>query len=343
MEFSLAVDAMGGDHAPESIIQGVKMASQRYPFVHFLLFGDPQCVEPLIAKEKSLEGKVTLVPCHEVISPDLKPSQAIRGFPKSSMRKAILAVAEGQAQGVISAGNTGAYMGLAKMLLKTIPGIERPALASLAPTLKGEIVFLDLGANVECSPKNLEQFAIMGEMFARLVLHLPSPKVGLINVGTEDIKGNTIVKEASELIRNSSISDRFYGFIEGNDITCGTVDVAVMDGFTGNVVLKTGEGVLQLALHYIKEAFKSSWIARLGYLLAKPMLDKLSLRLDYRRYNGGMWLGLNGIAIKSHGSADAIGFAHAIDLAVDMIQSKINENLRKEFTSETHLQKAANR
>ncbi len=342
MTIILSVDAMGGDNAPQMVIQGLAAAAKRYPIVHFLLYGDKKIVEPLLAQEKALEGKVTFIPCEEVITADTKPSAAIRGFPNSSMRQAIKAVAEGRAQGVISAGNTGAYMALAKIILKTIPGIDRPALASLAPTLRGEVVILDLGANIECSSKNLEQFAIMGELFARHVLHLPHPQVGLINVGSEDIKGSTVVKEAADLIRTSSIKDNFYGFIEGNDIPRGTVDVAVMDGFTGNVVLKAGEGVMQLAVHYFREAFKSSWTARLGYFFARHMLKKLAMRLDYRRYNGGIWLGLNGIAIKSHGGTDPLGFAHAVDLAVDMIRSQINTHFLKEFSSEDSPPQAAN-
>jgi len=339
----LAVDVMGGDNAPAVVIHGVVMAALRYPFAHFLLYGDPKTVEPLLAKAKPLTGKFTFIPCDDVITSDTKPSAAIRGFPNSSMRQAIKSVADGHAHGVISAGNTGAYMALAKMLLKTMPGIDRPALASLAPTLKGEIVFLDLGANVDCTSTNLQQFAIMGEIFARRVLHLPKPRVGLINVGSEDIKGNSMVKEAADLIRASSIKDSFYGFIEGDDIFRGTVDVVVMDGFTGNVVLKAAEGVLHLALQYFKESFKSSWMARIGYLLASPMLKKLSLRLDYRRYNGGIWLGLNGIAIKSHGGADALSFTHAIDLAIDMVTSRMNEHLLKEFDSASPLQEVVNR
>jgi glycerol-3-phosphate acyltransferase PlsX len=340
---TLSVDAMGGDNAPGVIIDGLVSAAQRYPFVRFLLYGDQEAIEPLLANKKKLAEKITLIPCGEVITPEMKPSTAMRGLPNSSMRQAIKAVADGHAQGVISAGNTGAYMALAKMLLKTIPGIDRPALASLAPTLRGETILLDLGANIDCSSKNLQQFAIMGEVFARHVLHLPHPKVGLVNVGSEDIKGNSIVKEAADLIRLSSIKDNFYGFIEGDDITRGTVDVVVMDGFTGNVALKLGEGVMHLALHYFTEAFKSSWTARLGYLLARPMLRKLALRLDYRRYNGGIWLGLNGVAIKSHGGADALGFSHAIDLAVDMVTSHVNDHLLKEFASEISLQQVVNR
>lgn len=334
MKITLSVDAMGGDKAPEVVIRGLAIAAERYPSVHFLLCGDQPVIEPLAIQEKALTSRVTFVHCDEVITPDTKPSAAVRGFLNSSMRQAVKLVAEGKAQGVISAGNTGAYMALAKIILKTIPGIDRPALASLAPTLRGEVVILDLGANVECTAKNLQQFAIMGELFARHVLQLPHPKVGLINVGSEDIKGSPLVKEAAELIRESSIRDHFYGFIEGDDITRGTVDVAVMDGFTGNVVLKAGEGVMHLALHYFKEAFKSSFMARLGYLLARPMLKKLAMRLDYRAYNGGLWLGLNGIAVKSHGGTDALGFAHAIDLVVDMVNAQINTHFMREFATE---------
>jgi len=340
---TLSIDAMGGDNAPGVILRGMEIAAQRYPFVQFILYGDKEAVEPLLKNSKALAGRVEFVACDEVVTPETKPSAAVRGLQNSSMRQSIKAVVEGAAQGVISAGNTGAYMALAKLLLKTMPGIDRPALASLAPTLRGETIILDLGANVECSSKNLQQFAIMGEVFARHVLHLPKPMVGLINVGSEEIKGSPIVKEAYDLIRTSSIKDNFYGFIEGDDITRGTVDVVIMDGFTGNVVLKTGEGVMHLALQYFKEAFKSSWTARLGYLLASPMLRKLSMRLDYRRYNGGIWLGLNGIAIKSHGGTDELGFSHAIDLAVDMITSNVNDYLLKEFSSEVCLQQVVNR
>ncbi len=343
MTIQLAVDAMGGDKAPQMVIQGVATAAKRYPAVHFLLFGDENVINPLLSKEKISKDRFTLIHCDEVISPDTPPSAAVRGFPNSSMRQAILAVSKGTAQGVVSAGNTGAYMVLAKIILKTMPGIDRPALAALAPTLRGETVLLDLGANVECSAKNLQQFAIMGELFARHVLHLPKPTVGLVNVGSEDIKGSPLIKEAADLIRDSSIRDNFYGFIEGNDLARGTVDVAVMDGFTGNVVLKAGEGIMHMVVHYFKEAFKSSWMAKLGYLFARPMLKKMSLRLDYRRYNGGMWLGLNGIAIKSHGGTDAFGFVHALDLAIEMISSEMNKHFRDEFASNAEALQAASR
>lgn len=342
MTITLAIDAMGGDKAPGIILQGLEVAALRYPFVQFMLYGDSLQVEPLLRESRSLAGRVEFFHCSQVVTAETKPSAAVRGLPDSSMRQAIKAVADGRAHGVISAGNTGAYMALAKLQLKTMPGIDRPALASLAPTLRGEIVLLDLGANVECSSKNLQQFAIMGEIFARHALHLPRPKIGLMNVGSEEIKGSPTVKEAYDLIRTSSIRDSFYGFVEGDDIAHGTVDVIVMDGFTGNVVLKTGEGVMQLALQYFKEGFKSSWAARLGYFFARSMLNKLSMRLDYRRYNGGIWLGLNGVAIKSHGGTDALGFSHAIDLAVDMISSRVNDYLLEEFSGACALKQVAN-
>ncbi|MEB3701461.1 Phosphate acyltransferase [Candidatus Bealeia paramacronuclearis] len=342
MGVTLAVDGMGGDQAPQMVVDGLALASIRYPTTSFILFGDEKTLSALVALHSHLKDHVTIVHTDEVVTSEMKPSAAIRGLPQSSMRLAIKAVAEGKAQGVVSAGNTGAYMALAKMVLKTLPGIERPALASLVPTLKSESVMLDLGANVECNARNLEQFALMGVMFARYVLSLCKPKVGVLNVGSEEMKGHAYVKEAADLIRAGSIGSSFHGFIEGDDITKGTVDVIVTDGFTGNVVLKSGEGVMQLAMTYVREGFKNSIFASLGYFLARPMLEKLKSRLDHRRYNGGIWLGLNGVAIKSHGGTDALGFSHAIALAIDMVTSGVNEHIVAEFKSEeAHLKKKA--
>lgn len=331
MPVKLAVDAMGGDHAPHMVIEGVVAAARRYPNVHFLLFGKEDQIKPLVDSQSAMANRYDIIHCDEVITSDMKPSQAIRGLSNSSMKNAIKAVADGQAQGVISAGNTGAYLALTKIILKTLPGIDRPALASLVPSMCGESVMMDLGANLECSPKNLLQFAIMGEMFARYVLSHPKPSIGLLNVGSEDTKGSPIVQEAAELIKQSCIAEHFYGFIEGDDITKGTVDVIVTDGFTGNAVLKAGEGVMQLSMAFISQAFKSSIFARIGYLFARPMVKKLTKRLDHRQYNGGIWLGLNGIAVKSHGGTDYLGFAHSIDYAVDMITSKINDHIIAEL------------
>src|SRR5258707_11102964 len=237
------------------------------------------------------------------------------------MRLAIDAVADGRADGVVSAGNTGALMAIAKFALKTLPGIDRPAIATIVPTRRGESVMLDLGANIECDAENLVQFALMGDAFARTVLGLVQPTVGLLNVGSEDLKGNDAVRAAAAKLRSPGGPVKFHGFIEGNDIAAGTVDVVVTDGFTGNIAVKTAEGTARMFGEFMRAAFKHSVLARIGYLFAADALKKMRQRIDPRRYNGAMLLGLNGIAVKSHGGADALGFANAIGVPVDM---KIN-------------------
>ena len=244
---------------------------------------------------------------------------------------AIEAVKEGEAAGVVSAGNTGALMAMAMLQLRTLPGIDRPAIASFFPTLKGESVMLDLGANVECDANNLVQFAVMGEVFSRCVLGLTQPTIGLLNVGTEEVKGHEELKFAAQILRQSNLPIRFHGFVEGNDIAGGTVDVIVTDGFSGNVALKTAEGTAKLISQFLREAFKSSLAARLGYVLARRGLMKLQRRVDPRRYNGAMFVGLNGICVKSHGGTDALGFANAIGVAHDMAAGNFNERIREEF------------
>jgi glycerol-3-phosphate acyltransferase PlsX len=242
------------------------------------------------------------------------------------MRLAIDAVAAGRADGVVSAGNTGALMATAKFVLKTLPGIDRPAIATLFPTRRGDSVMLDLGANIECDADNLVQFALMGDVFARTVLGLLQPTVGLLNVGSEDLKGNDAVRGAAARLRGGMTPIRFHGFIEGDDIAAGTVDVIVTDGFTGNVTLKAIEGVAKLFSESLRGSFRYSLSARIGYLFARGALKKWAARLDPRRYNGAMFLGLAGIAVKSHGSTDAFGFANAIGVAVDL---KVNGFLQK--------------
>ena len=325
-ETTIALDAMGGARAPAMVLRGARIALQRFPETRFLLFGDEGALRPLLAKLPRLAGRVTLCHTSEVVLDDAKPSLALRTGRQSSMRLAIDAVAEGRADGVVSAGNTGALMAMAKFVLKTAPGIDRPAIASLFPTRRGESVMLDLGANVECDAENLVQFALMGEVFARTVLGLIEPAVGLLNVGAEDLKGNDAVRAANARLRGALSPIRFHGFIEGGDIAAGTVDVVVTDGFTGNVAVKTAEGTAKLYSEALREAFRHSLPARLGYLLARGALKKLSQRLDPRRYNGAVFLGLRGIAVKSHGSADAFGFANAIGVAIDM---KVNGFLDK--------------
>jgi len=328
---TIALDAMGGDRAPGMVVRGAEIALQRHPDLHFLLFGDEDRVRPFLAKAPHLSRAVTLHHTNELVADDAKPSLALRTGRQSSMRLAIDAVAEGCADGVVSAGNTGALMAIAKFVLKMLPGIDRPAIASFFPTRRGESVMLDLGANIECDEENLFQFALMGDVFARTVLGLVEPTVGLLNVGSEDLKGNDAVRAASARLRETITPIHFYGFIEGDDIAAGTVDVVVTDGFTGNVAVKTAEGVAKLFGEFLEAAFRHSLSARIGYLFARRALRKLRMRGDPRRYNGAIFLGLSGIAVKSHGSTDAFGFANAIGVAVDMKLNGVLDKIRVEL------------
>ncbi len=328
---TIALDAMGGDAAPGIVLKGADIARQRYPGVDYLMFGAEDEVRPLLAKLPALSDRATLIHTDEIVADDAKPSAALRSGRRSSMRLAIDAVADGRAAGVVSAGNTGALMAMAKFVLKMLPGIDRPAIASFFPTRRGESVMLDLGANIECDAENLVQFALMGDVFARTVLGLIEPTVGLLNVGEEDLKGNDAVRGASARLRLAVTPIRFYGFVEGDDIAAGTVDVVVTDGFTGNVAVKTAEGTAKLFTEFLEAAFRHSLPARIGYVFARSALRKLRMRCDPRRYNGAMLLGLNGIAVKSHGSTDAFGFANAIGVAIDMKVNGFLDKIRVEL------------
>jgi glycerol-3-phosphate acyltransferase PlsX len=314
----IALDAMGGEHAPAMVVRGAGIALERFPQAEFRLFGDESKLKPLLAQQPKLAEHAQIRHTDEFITDDAKPSVALRSGRRSSMRLAIDAVANGEADCVVSAGNTGALMAMAKIILKMIEGIDRPAIASLLPTLRNESVMLDLGANVECDSENLVQFALMGEVFARTVLGLPRPRVGLLNVGSEDMKGNDAVRGAAMRLREPGSPIDFHGFIEGDDIATGIVDVVVTDGFSGNVALKTAEGTARLYSEFLRGAFRNSPMARLGYLFAYRALAKLRQRMDPRRYNGAVFLGIHGICVKSHGSTDALGFANAIGVAIDM-------------------------
>ena len=328
--FSLAIDAMGGDAAPEVVLDGLELAAERHPGARFLLVGDEARVGAALARRKRAAKVCSLRHAPEVVSGDLKPTAALR-MRGSSMRLAIDAVAAGEAAGIVSAGNTGALMALAKIVIKTMPEIDRPALAAIGPSARGDVVLLDLGANVQCDARNLVEFAIMGDAFARVALGLTMPSIGLLNVGSEELKGDDRVRAAAEILRDSHVGAQFRGFIEGHDITAGTVDVVVTDGFTGNVALKTGEGALKLMRDLLRQVFTSSVPARLGYLLARPALDRLREWMDPRRYNGAILLGLNGVVVKSHGGTDALGFAHAVDVAMDMVTHGYNDRIRDGF------------
>lgn len=322
---------MGGDRAPEMVLKGIQIARKRHPQAHFLLFGDEAALGPSLKRERDLAAVCEVRHTDGVVGNDEKPSQALRRGRDSSLWQAIQAVKSGEAAGVVSAGNTGAFMAMAKLALRTLPGIDRPAIAALMPTLRGDCVMLDLGANAECDADNLVQFAIMGEVFGRTVLGLSNPTIGLLNIGTEDQKGTDTLRQASALLRDSTLPIRFQGFVEGDDIGKGTVDIVVTDGFTGNVALKAIEGTSKLYTSFIRGAFESSILSRIGYFLARPSLNKVRVRTDPRRYNGAMFLGLNGIAVKSHGGTDALGFANAVGVAVDLVTHGFNDTIKGEF------------
>ncbi len=328
---TISIDAMGGDAAPDMVVEGVRMAHERLPHVRYLMYGDAARIEPLLARFPEIRGVCTIHHTDESVSMEAKPSQVLRTGRKSSMWLAVEAVQKGEAAGIVSAGNTGALMAVSKFVLRTLPGIDRPAIAGMFPTIRGETLMLDLGANVDCNSNNLVEFAVMGEVYARHVLGLEKPSIGLLNVGAEDMKGNDAVKAAAATLREYHLPIDFRGFVEGNDICGGAVDVVVTDGFTGNIALKTAEGTVKLYSTFLKEAFKSSLLAKIGYLLAGHAINKVKVRTDPRRYNGAMFLGLNGIAVKSHGGTDAFGFANAVGVAVELVTHGFNDRIRKEF------------
>ena len=325
---TLALDAMGGDNAPRQVVRGMDLARERFPALRFVVVGDESKIAPLIARNARLAANCTIRHTVDVITDADKPSQALRRGANSSMRLAIDAVRDGEAQGVVSAGNTGALLALAKFVLKTLPGLDRPAITGFFPTDKGETVMLDLGANIDCDADNLIQFAVMGTAFARVVLGVARPRVALLNVGAEEPKGHDAIRTAAETLRaTDSPAMEFTGYVEGNDILAGRTDVVVTDGFTGNVALKTVEGTAKLITVFLRGAFRHSLMSRLGYVLARGAIAALRERIDPRIYNGAMFVGLNGIVVKSHGGADAMGFASAIGVAHDMASGKINDRI----------------
>ena len=322
---------MGGDNAPTMVVAGIDIAHKRLPDVEFLLFGDRGKIDPLLDAHPGARPPCTVHHSDQMIADDAKPSVALRTGSESSMRLAIDAVGDGRASGVISAGNTGALMAMAKFVLKTLPGIARPAISAYFPTQRGESVMLDLGANIECDAENLVQFAVMGEVFARHVLGLEQPSIGILNVGAEGLKGNEAVKQASAILQESPLPIKFHGFVEGDDIGAGVVDVIVTDGFTGNIALKMAEGTSHMLIQFLKEALTSSLLARLGAVLMLPALNTFRRRIDPRRYNGAMFVGLNGICIKSHGGTDELGFANAIEVAADLVRRDFNERIKEDL------------
>jgi len=323
---------MGGDNAPEVVIKGLFLFHQRCPQCAFILCGDEKVIIPLLKTFPSLESVCEIVHTEEFVKACTKPSQALRTMMRSSMRLALELVSEKRAHGAVSAGNTGAYLALSKMILKTLGGIDRPAIASQIPTARGESVMLDLGGTLEASSRNLIEYALMGEVFAKKILGSSHPTIGLLNVGKEETKGNDTLQQAFLTLKSSSMN--FHGFVEGDDISLGTVSVVVTDGFTGNVALKTGEGVTKFCFSSLKKCLSSGLRGRFAGWLAAPFLKELKQHFDPRSYNGAIWLGLNGVAVKSHGGTDALGFAHAVEMAYDMVIHNVTESINQAFINE---------
>ena len=327
MSIRIAIDAMGGDQAPHVVIEGLSRVAQDFTDVTFQIYGSEAEVLPLLKAHLKLQSISTFIPTTEIITADTKPSAAVRGFKDSSMRQAIMAVREERADGVVSAGNTGAYMALAKILLGTLEGIDRPAITGLVPSIAGPKVMLDLGANVDVNPQNIIEFSLMGIAFAKIVLNLTNPSVGLLNIGSEELKGNAVLQVAQQMLRSTKCLENYYGFIEGDDISKGTVDVIIADGFMGNISLKTMEGTARLMTYFLRQALDQSFLSKVGALLAKPALRYVKNKLDPSKYNGAPFLGLKGIAVKSHGGTDTSGFYNAVTVAADMIRKNINQNI----------------
>ena len=324
----IAVDCMGGDHGLSVTIPACLAFLNRYEDVEFVLVGRQEHIEQALTKRKALEhDRITIRHASEVVEMDDPPAHALRTKKNSSMHVAASLVKDGSAAAFISAGNTGALMAISRYILKTLPGIDRPAIASVMPNQKGGVTtVLDLGANVDCEPHHLLQFAVMGAALVAAVESLDRPSVGLLNIGEEVIKGNEVVKQAGELLRTSGLN--FYGNVEGNDIFKGTTDVVVCDGFVGNVALKASEGLAQMLGDFIRSEFTKNIFTKFLALLAAPVLLRFKKRVDHRRYNGAALLGLRGIVIKSHGSADAYSFSFALRRAYDAAKADLLKGIQ---------------
>lgn len=328
----IAIDAMGGDHGPDVTVPAALRAMEQHPKLKLILVGDEARLKEVLSRNASGSSeRLDIHHASQVVGMDEAPSSALRGKKDSSMRVAINLVKQGEAQACVSAGNTGALMATARFVLKTLEGIDRPAIITALPTIRGHTHVLDLGANVDSSAGVLYQFALMGSVLTSAVDNNPSPSVGLLNVGEEEIKGNEQVKEAAKLLSGSGLN--YVGYVEGDDIYKGTVDVVVADGFVGNVALKTSEGVAKMISHYMKQEFKRNILTMLAGLIALPVLRALRRRIDPRAYNGASLVGLRGIVIKSHGSADAFSFSTAIGEAVLEVEKNVPEKIREQLSS----------
>jgi phosphate acyltransferase len=329
-EVIIALDAMGGDHGASVVAPAAAIALERRPDTRYLLFGDEKLLGPLIAAQPKLAARSTIVHCDVAVKMTDKPSQALRqGRRVSSMWRAIEAVKRGEADCAVSAGNTGALMAMAKVCLHMLPMIERPALAAMWPTMRGESIVLDVGASIGADAQHLVDLAVMGAAMARIVFDIETPTVGLLNVGVEEIKGIEEVKAAGRMLRETVFPNlHYHGFVEGDDLGRGTVDVFVTEGFTGNIALKTAEGTAKQIAQYLRDAMGATLAARFGYLLARGAFRALRRKLDPARVNGAVFLGLDGVVIKSHGGADAEAYAGAIEVGYDMVRQDLLSNIR---------------
>lgn len=333
---TIAIDAMGGDHSPMAQLQGADRFARKQAGseVFFQLYGNEQQLLPLLEKFPKLKACSEVVHTDVIIAADEKPSRALRQGRKSSMGMAINAVAKGKAEAVVSAGNTGALMAMSKIMLKTLPTIDRPAIISYMPTKNNSsVVMLDLGANTECNAQHLFQFAVMGNSFAETIAQKTEAKIALLNIGSEEMKGRSEIIQAADMLKNTTLPLNFVGYVEGNDIISGKVDVVVCDGFTGNVALKSIEGAANVVKSFVKDALQSSLWSKIGSLLLRRSLKKMAKKIDPRRYNGAMLIGLNGISIKSHGSADKIAFYNSLRSAEKLVRNNINAQIQQRMQS----------
>lgn len=326
MTVQIALDAMGGDHGPAVTIPAALYALKQYPSLSLILVGQEESIQEALGKGGAApDERLQVVHAPEVIEMHEPPSSALRNKRHSSMRIAIELVKEGHAHACVSAGNTGALMGIARYVLKMLPGIDRPAICAPMPRIEGHTHLLDLGANVNPSSDQLFQYAVMGSELTSAVDNNPNPSVGLLNVGEEEIKGNEIVKQAAVLLSNSHLN--FAGFVEGDDIYTGNVDVIVCDGFAGNIALKASEGVAKLISHHVQSEFRSSLYGRMAAVLSLPVLKRIKSKIDPRHYNGASLLGLRGIVVKSHGGADTVSFTNAVKEAVLEVEKNVPERI----------------
>jgi glycerol-3-phosphate acyltransferase PlsX len=328
---NLAIDVFGADYGESVIVEGCNLIANKLNAC-FIFIGKKTIIEPIILNCKNLKN-YSIIDTPNFVKADEKGSEALRSGKDTSMRIGVDLVKDGKADAVISAGNTGALLSISYIVLRTIEGISRPAMTAYFPTKKGETAMLDLGANIECDSKNLVDFALMGSAFSRIILKSKNPTVGLLNVGAEAQKGSSVLQEAALNLADPSIEVNYFGFVEGNDIAEGNVDVIVTDGFSGNIALKTAEGTAKLVTYLLEKSFKSSIFSKIGYLFSKNGLMKMKDRVDPRKYNGAVLLGLNGIVVKSHGSTDPEGFSNAVKVGYEMVKGNFVKDLKSKISS----------